>query len=414
MSDKDSRILATEVLRQFIINKELDELYVYALDGSTLAFYKRGPEPSTIKKNAFEEGKRGTYFSDIYMSKDNKDYLFTTSTPIRDYNNNIIGVLVAEVIANTLFEQIQDYSGLGSTGETLLGKRIGNEVLFLNPLRHDKNAALHRKVSINGDLARPVIEGSGGKFGSSISVDYRAKDVVAAWGYIPMVAWGIVAKIDADEALKPLQEARNSIAATALLLLLFGIGASFKMAIDIMRPVEVLEKSANLDTLTGLPNRKLLMELLKQTLSEAEIKKIKVVVMFIDLDGFKTVNDTFGHEIGDLLLQNVGLRLTNSVRQSDIVARIGGDEFVILFRGAQDENRIAKIASNIINIVGDVFNLKGNTAYIGASIGISIFPNDATEPNELIKQADNAMYEAKKAGKNDFRFAGDHKPDSLS
>jgi diguanylate cyclase (GGDEF)-like protein len=406
LSKKVTKELVIEVLRQFTINKEFDEIYIFGIHGDELAYYTRGTEKTALTEKAISEGKTKTYLSDIYLSHNkNKSYLFTASMPIKDYNEKIVGVIVVEAMANSLFEHIQDYSGLGISGETLLGKKIGNEIIFLNPLRHDKNAALVRKAKIAGDTARPVIDGSIGKNGSGEAVDYRGEKVIAAWGYIPITGWGIVAKIDTDEALKPLIDARNNIVITAAILLIFGIGASLKMAINFMRPVEILEKSAHVDTLTGLPNRKLLMGLLEQVLNKARLKDTIVAVMFIDLDGFKGVNDTFGHDIGDLLLKSVGLRLTNCVRQSDTVARLGGDEFIVLLCGAQDISNIAKIANTIIQSISEEFKLNGHIANIGASMGISVFPKHGSNADDMLRKADEAMYEAKKAGKNNFKFA---------
>ena len=137
--------------------------------------------------------------------------------------------------------------------------------------------------------------------------------------------------------------------------------------------------------------------------------KSQVGVLFIDIDGFKPVNDTLGHDVGDLLLQQISERLSNSVRETDTVARVGGDEFVIVLENLSgnplDETTIISIAKKILNTIQKPFNLSARKCSIGSSIGISVFPNDSQD--ELLKQSDTAMYVAKGAGKNRIVFYHD-------
>ncbi|OHD85714.1 sensor domain-containing diguanylate cyclase [Sulfuricurvum sp. RIFCSPLOWO2_12_FULL_43_24] len=402
--------LFEQQLSQYMFDDEINKIYIIGLDGNIIASSQKrvSDNDAAYNKIAFEEGKRTMYFSDIYLSdvslgKD-KRYLFNASVPIFDYENKVIGVVVGEFTADAFFNQIQDYSGLGESGETLLGKKSKDKVIFLNPLRHDQNAGMKRSARIDGYIGRPAILGATGHNGNGLSIDYRGVEVLAAWKYVPTTGWGIVAKIDQTEAFKPLEAIRNSIALTALILLILGVSVSLKMSDDIAAPVDNLEEEAYRDALTGLPNRMMLMELLEQVINKAKLKDTIVAVMFLDLDGFKCVNDTYGHEVGDILLKNVALRLTNCIRQSDTVARLGGDEFVILLCGAQDIKNIEKIAANIIQALSKEFSIGGSIARIGVSIGISIFPINTINADEIIKQADKAMYEAKKSGKNNFKF----------
>ncbi|MDD4855654.1 MAG: diguanylate cyclase [Sulfuricurvum sp.] len=413
---KETKSLYEQQLNEYIFNHEINEVYIIRLDGSVLASAKKVKENkfTLFHKLAFEEGKTKIFFSNIYRKDTlrssidkNKSYFFTASAPILDYNNKPIGVVVAEFSADNFFDLIQDYSGLGSSGETLLGKKMGDKVIFINPLRHDLDAGMKKSVLIDGPIARPFIMGATKHNGSGSSIDYRGVDVLAAWRYVPISNWGMVAKIDKDEALKPLESIRNSIALTALMLITFGVIASLRITHNIIRPVDNLETEAHIDALTGLPNRKQLMEILEQALNKAKLNDKIVAVMFLDLDGFKSINDNHGHEMGDLLLKNTALRLTNCIRQSDTVARLGGDEFIILLCGAQDISNITKIANNIIQTLNEEFSLNGSIATIGASIGISIFPKSAANADEMLRQADNAMYEAKKSGKNNFKFTCD-------
>lgn len=127
--------------------------------------------------------------------------------------------------------------------------------------------------------------------------------------------------------------------------------------------------------------------------------------MFIDLDGFKGVNDNFGHRTGDLLLKELAMRLVSCVRASDCVARVGGDEFLILLENVNHESEIRNLAGKIINKLSQRIDIEGEIVQLGASIGISVFPEKGTAVNELINKADQAMYEIKNSGKNNFAFA---------
>ena len=126
--------------------------------------------------------------------------------------------------------------------------------------------------------------------------------------------------------------------------------------------------------------------------------------MFLDLDNFKSVNDNLGHETGDELLQTVAKKLQGQVRSTDTVARLGGDEFVVLLDNPAGQNEVAKITAQIITQLEMPMEFWGKSTQIGTSIGIAMYPTDSERPNELIKLADKAMYAAKKAGKNTFRF----------
>jgi len=168
---------------------------------------------------------------------------------------------------------------------------------------------------------------------------------------------------------------------------------------------------ASHDILTDLPNRSLLMDRISMTLSRSDRSQESFSILFIDLDGFKAINDTLGHEAGDNLLIEVSRRLQTSVRDEDTVARIGGDEFVILMAERGTSSGAERVAEGIISALSEPFQLKTDEpAYIGASIGISKFPEHGNDPSSLLKKADNAMYEAKNAGKNTYRVANNSEP----
>lgn len=158
------------------------------------------------------------------------------------------------------------------------------------------------------------------------------------------------------------------------------------------------------DALTGLPNRLMFMERLKQSIIIARRSKINFALFFIDLDGFKKVNDSLGHEAGDILLQEISIRLNALMRESDTVCRLGGDEFTIIIPGYNTMNDIVTVAKKILSTLFAPIKISERSLYVSASIGISLYPNDGEDIQELIKNADTAMYAAKEKGKNRYEF----------
>lgn len=158
------------------------------------------------------------------------------------------------------------------------------------------------------------------------------------------------------------------------------------------------------DILTGLPNRALFDETLKHAMQLAAHVKDVLAIMFLDLDKFKPVNDCFGHETGDRLLQAVGERLHGAVRKSDMVARIGGDEFAILLQGHLSKDMVVILASKLANVIAQPFLLAQHMVEVGLSIGIAMYPADGDDQEMLVNKADRAMYAAKSIGGNSFRF----------
>ena len=167
---------------------------------------------------------------------------------------------------------------------------------------------------------------------------------------------------------------------------------------------EKIRYMASHDELTGLPNRALFQDRLKTSLNLAVRYKHKLAIMFIDLDGFKAINDSLGHKAGDLLLQEVARRLQATVRVSDTVARMGGDEFIVLLNNVESAEDAEPVAKKILASFGQPIMLANHGAEIGGSIGISIFPDHGSDTDKLISNADAAMYDIKKTGKNSYAF----------
>jgi len=167
---------------------------------------------------------------------------------------------------------------------------------------------------------------------------------------------------------------------------------------------KLLEEMATHDNLTCLPNRKLFYSELSNSLQFAKNNNLLLGILFIDLDGFKIINDTFGHNSGDIVLKTISERLLKTVRQNDMVSRFGGDEFIVIMKNLNDTIIIKNVCEKIITEVGKSIVFNGNNSNVTASIGIAIFPTDGDNMDILIKKADNAMYLAKKSGKNQVIF----------
>lgn len=166
-----------------------------------------------------------------------------------------------------------------------------------------------------------------------------------------------------------------------------------------------LEYLSTHDQLTGLANRTLLFERLGHAIKHASRNKTSIAIFFVDLDGFKRINDDYGHHIGDKLLQLASKRLKNSLRDSDTIARVGGDEFILILENFKEEEILPAVADKILTIISRPYHIEDATCSITTSIGISQVPKHGTDPEELISIADTAMYESKKLGKNRFHIA---------
>ena len=167
-----------------------------------------------------------------------------------------------------------------------------------------------------------------------------------------------------------------------------------------LRHKENLEKAANYDELTGLPNRRRMTELFEQELVEADKRNGKLAVCFIDLDGFKDINDDFGHSVGDMVLKTVAERLQASVREHDVVARLGGDEFVAILRDVKD----GTVFDRILEAIRQTIPHSQHQLQLSGSLGITVYPEDQSDPDLLLRHADQAMYAAKEQGKNQYQF----------
>jgi len=173
---------------------------------------------------------------------------------------------------------------------------------------------------------------------------------------------------------------------------------------EIEKQKNTLYDQAHHDALTGLPNRMLFNDRLEHGIEQAKRHKTQIALFFIDLDNFKQINDSLGHPIGDRVLITVTERLKAKIRKEDTLARLGGDEFTVIMDGLKEMQDVSLLAQKVLDVVMQPIHIEGHTLYISCSIGISLYPQDDTDTNNLIKYADAAMYKAKEEGRNNFQF----------
>jgi len=167
---------------------------------------------------------------------------------------------------------------------------------------------------------------------------------------------------------------------------------------------ELIWRQANFDKVTSLPNRHMLHDRLNQEMKKAHRNSLRLAVLFIDLDRFKEINDTLGHDVGDVLLVETANRISKCVRKSDTVARLGGDEFTVILLEAHGGGNFERVAKCVLKALAEPFHLGDETVYISGSIGITLYPDDATDVDDLLKNADQAMYVSKSLGRNQYSY----------
>jgi diguanylate cyclase (GGDEF)-like protein len=200
-----------------------------------------------------------------------------------------------------------------------------------------------------------------------------------------------------EDCVSPIHDREGQ--ATGAVIVFRDVSAARAMALQIVH-------SAEHDFLTGLPNRVLLNDRVDQAIAFASRHAKRVAVLFLDLDGFKHINDSLGHPTGDKLLQSIGQRLVDCVRGSDTVSRQGGDEFVVLLTEVGRLEDPAITARRMLRTVAEAHSIDQHDLHVTTSIGVSVYPEDGVDAETLIKNADTAMYQAKENGRQSYQFSG--------
>jgi PAS domain S-box-containing protein len=215
---------------------------VYELNRSSASGTIKNSLPGLWEK-AFEEGEKEVYVSDIFLNKTRADqYSVLVTAPISNLEEIYLGVIVFEIDMMSIFKRIQNLTGMGKTGETIIARQEKDAVLFLNPLRHDPSAALVRKAYPGESQTIPFHKALEGDVGCGFSLDYRGREVIAAWQNIPMVNWAMVAKIDVSEALEPATTLRNFVLILIIAVIILSIFLALVLAKSICEPIQMLQK----------------------------------------------------------------------------------------------------------------------------------------------------------------------------
>jgi diguanylate cyclase (GGDEF)-like protein len=372
------------------------------------------------------------------------------AVPVKDASGKIRAVLagITATAATGLFDLLQ---------QSYIGK--GGGFLVIDPKEQIFIAATEQEMVMRATAAPGVNplhdKASKGGKGSGVTVNAKGVEEIAAYAAIPSTGWFAVARIPTAEAFLSVGRAqryvvRNAVIMISFFILILVVGLSYifrplasaadhasrmtngelpfaplpvvrddevghltaafnKLLEKLLRNREEMRKMANHDPLTALPNRLLLADRMGQAIARADRNGTRLAVLYLDLDGFKPINDQFGHEAGDFALVEIAKRLSSVVREADTVSRIGGDEFVIVIADLDEDVQLAQgagcaVAEKCIEIVAEPIQIRGEKYCVGVSIGISI-GNGKASVESLLSAADSSMYAAKQKGKGRFIVA---------
>lgn len=350
------------------------------------------------------------------------------AVPVFSENNQKQGIIVLNYLGARLIASIRESAGssqssvmlVNGEGYWLLGPDPDDEWGFMIPERDDRKFSsrfpeawrhitasdrcqIHTPSGLfTAATIYPLKEGAVSSSDSPRTSDGSTRSVNHDEYY-----WKVITHISPESLDAGMRGFVTKLCFLAFFLSLMAAIPSWLLARGVIRRKShqmALYHSANYDRLTKLPNRTLFMDRLNQVIKDARRYRRSFALMFIDLDDLKSVNDALGHGAGDALLVQAAGRLLNCLRESDTVARMGGDEFTVILPTVDSPQNAHRVARKIIETLNAPFSIPGHAPRIGASIGISLFPDDGTEADILLKKADDAMYQAKKNGKNDYQF----------
>jgi diguanylate cyclase (GGDEF)-like protein len=348
----------------------------------------------------FSPATRGMYIGQPVTSRVTGRLILPVSYPIAKNSSGFVMMVLSipVEIFNSIYEEgrtkpdgsiaLVHRSGTvmarAPKGDILVGRSIANGVIWKNHLsRADRGAVVIPATAIDQN-ARVTAYAAMSRLPLVVIVSNEVDDVLANWyrWLYAGIALGIVSTIVVAWGTR------------TLVRLLGELGISRAEA----------EELAWQDPLTGLPNRRMFHQRLNQEMKRVDRDGSGLALMYIDLDGFKDVNDTLGHTTGDELLKECAQRIRACVRETDTIARLGGDEFTVVLNEVASLRSTERIAGSIVQAISEPFHLNGEAIYVSASIGITCYPQDATDYIELMKNADQAMYSAKAEGKRTWRY----------
>ena len=335
------------------------------------------------------------------------------------FNSANVSIIATSTVGTINLINATAQRWLGYSSEELIGKATP-------ALIHDAGEVLARSVELSREMGFPIMPGfdvfatkarlhgsderewtyrrkNGTSFPVYLSVSALRNEVGEITGFIG-IGVDITDRRRADEAIQHANEVleQRVLQRTAELE---AANLQLKAEIDTRVQMEQeMRRMAHYDSLTGLPNRNLLNDRIEQAIERARRNNHKVGVLFIDLDHFKTINDTLGHHIGDLLLTQVASRMSFMLRATDTLGRLGGDEFLFLAPEVDDPEKLAVIASKFIEILAQPIAVSSHLLHVTPSIGVCCYPDHGTDRDTLMRNADTAMYFAKASGRNNYKF----------
>ncbi|GAA3930195.1 EAL domain-containing protein [Litoribacillus peritrichatus] len=331
------------------------------------------------------------------------DYLFKPIKPLT-LESKVKVFLELEVQKQQLKKTLEDIDRLKrknqlllkSVGEGILGLDVMGKITFSNPAAQKLLASRERELENKSVLDFLILNNTEE---SSVAWEETEIFLKCSHGKMHHETLGVFRKkaglpFPVEYNATPVYDEDKMV----------GMVLAFQDITERKRAEEQLHQLAQYDSLTGLNNRYSFQNLLGQSVARAIRNNSSIAVLFLDLDKFKTVNDSLGHEVGDFLLQEVALRIQACLRDGDVIGRIGGDEFTVILESISVARDIAAIAQKIIETISEPFNLRDHHIHIGVSIGIATYPESATDEETLMRCADIAMYKVKESGRNGYRF----------
>ena len=380
----ESEAVGRSILSLMPADQRVDEQYM-------LAVVQRGE--SATHQNALRIRKDGSIM-----------FLSITVSPIKDDAGRVVGVSrIARDISQrraaeeALFrEKEQAEVTLKSIGDAVITTDLGGFITYLNPVAEAMTGWRNAQASGKAlsEVFRIVDGATHAAATDPMHVALRENRRTGLAANTILVARN-GREIAIEDSASPIHDREGQVVGGVLIFR--DVSETYAMA---MRMTHLAQQ----DFLTGLPNRVLLIDRLTQSLALARRNSTKVALLFVDLDRFKQINDSLGHEAGDELLKLVGGRLKSCVREIDTVCRQGGDEFVVLLGSVNEPQHAGQIAEKILAAFEQPYVIGGREAHVGASIGISVFPDDGNDADTLTRNADAAMYHAKQLGRQNYQF----------
>ncbi|MEC4727306.1 sensor domain-containing diguanylate cyclase [Shewanella sp. D64] len=373
------------------------------------------------------------------------------ASPVFDSNRQYIGIIAFQMPIAPLNRVMHVTAGMGKSGETYL---VGPDLLMRSDSRFFLGQSILKTQVDTVSVHRALV----GEAGNARIEDYRGVSVFSAFAPVNFLGtrWAIIAEIDTNEILSPVYSMNRFLMLSGAIIAIVIFFLGYLLAADISLPLvamthmmtqlsrndlnidisgserkdevgnmakamkifkhnaierdqlqKKLKHMAHHDTLTGLPTREYAGKQMQDYLKTLQTKGNKLVVIFADLDNFKNINDTLGHQAGDQLLKEVTVRLSDAIRDEDILARVGGDEFLVILPHVSDLSIVEHIARTMIDSLTTDFVIQDTVCKVGVSLGIAVAPDDGVDGAKLINKADKAMYLAKHRGKNNFAFTNE-------